>query len=340
MHKINYHPAVLFLAAALLAAAGCKSNPGSGSSSSSGNSGSSSSGNGGNNDIPALAAALGYTNNTFTSTFDSSQVDMNDTLDQGYKWYISRPFGAGATPVSGITLNTDGSVTLQYNGDVNTGILSAANKGGTWVGSVFGGGGYFEATFKFDPTAVTGSGWPAWWGLPIEKVADLPDYQWPGQAAGYDHYTETDFFEYFPGSPATNWYGSMIDWSGIYSNGYPVMINNWQINTIATSADFRQYHKYGWLWVPATSAAKGYVIYYFDNVQTPDTVSWVQFHTNMTPADFTNLGALYGVIDQEHITLILGSGAQGAMTIQSVKVWQKNGDYNGSNGVIPISLVQ
>ncbi len=225
---------------------------------------------------PNFAAAVGYTNNTFSSTFNASQVDMTNTLKPGYNWYLAQPFSHYVTPASSIVMNGDGSGTFENNSNGSPWSAGFPNGGsdGRWVGTVFGGGGYFEATLKFDPNTVTNTsaGWPAWWSLAIEHCAYMPQQQWPGQVTNYMHFIEPDFFEWdVPtyGNPQEESYGgAMHDWSGVYTtNGYPYNVAQpWPgfVITTPSATDFTQYHKYGWLWVPATATKNGYAQYYFD----------------------------------------------------------------------------
>ncbi|MDD5674841.1 MAG: hypothetical protein PHC61_11795, partial [Chitinivibrionales bacterium] len=296
---------------------------------------------------PSFAAAVGYTANTYSSTFDKSQVDMTNTTNAGYKWYVSRFFGFGVTSVSGVVLNSDASVTLENNGAANTGILSAgANPDGGWVGTAFGGGGYFEAVIKFNPALISGDGWPSWWSMSLEHMAQLPTVQWPGQAKGpgaqyYEHYMEPDIMEYdVAGTAGGKAYGAAIhDWSGIWPN----FINKTQpwpafVVTTPAATDFNQYHKFGMLWVPATASKKGSVQYYFDDQATTSGVSWTQY-TNQAPTPAASMDSwTYGVLDQQHLVLILGSGSRGPMTVQSVNAWQKSDYYNGHDGKIAVKL--
>ncbi|MDD5675683.1 MAG: chitobiase/beta-hexosaminidase C-terminal domain-containing protein, partial [Chitinivibrionales bacterium] len=46
----------------------------------------------------------------------------------------------------------------------------------------------------------------------------------------------------------------------------------------------------------------------------------------------------YGVLDQQHLVLILGSGSRGPMTVQSVNAWQKSDYYNAHDGKIAVKL--
>ncbi|MDD5673608.1 MAG: chitobiase/beta-hexosaminidase C-terminal domain-containing protein [Chitinivibrionales bacterium] len=299
---------------------------------------------------PPLAAAAGYTVNTFSSTFDAAQVDINNSMDSGYNWYMSR-FWYGPSDASTVTLNSDASVTLKNNSGAGMGIASAGenSKGGGWVGTAFGGGGYFEAIFKFDPDLVSGSGffWPAWWSISIEHC--LNSAQWVGQASGYEHFVEPDFFEYDVASwLGKNYYGGAFhDWSGVYDPIIPY-VNKTQPpppaarsfciaapGIDAAGAGWKQYHKVSFLWLPATATTNGHGYFCFDDQKTTDSVSWT-LYTNQAPSSPTTMDPwTYGIIDSQHLVLILGNGCSSPFTVQSVNVWQKTGYYNGVNGVMP-----
>jgi hypothetical protein len=296
---------------------------------------------------PSFAAAVGYTNSTFSSTFDRSSVDLRNTVKPGYEWYISRFCGYGVTPASAITANNDDTITLENTGGANSGILTAGHINGKWVGTVFGGGGYFEAILKFDPQTVTNrtKGWPAWWSIPIEHELTFGSWQWPGQAEGYAHYVEPDFFEWnidgVEGVPPKTYNVTMNDWSGIWTpeKGYPVCKqNSWTTKFYTTPAttDFKQYHKYGWLWIPASPTRKSNPKYYFEDLPNTNSFSWTQF-TNQPPTPSESMEPwTFGILDQQHLVLILGSGDSGAMTVKAVNVWQRSDDANGHNGKLSL----
>lgn len=289
---------------------------------------------------PPQAAAAGYKKRTFSSSFTKAEVDLANTMRPGFQWYRNRFFGFGPAP--GVTLNLDGSVTLANNSGANMGISTACTtQDGRWVGKVFGGGAYFEAVLKFDPKTVDARvGCPAWWALAIEHAADLPTVHWDGQAPGYRHYIEPDFFEYdvpdYGNPPGKSYGGAVHDWSGIY----PDMINKtqpWpgQVITTPRRTDFTKYHKYGFLWVPATATARGYGKYYFDDRPMAGGVSWARFENQKPTAPDSMDPWTYGIIDQQHLALILGSGGPAPMTVQSVSVWQKSAAQNGRDGRLP-----
>ena len=288
-------------------------------------------------DVPPQAAATHYTVHTFSCRFSANDVDITGSSKPGFKWYPWNFFGSAAK-LSEIKSNADGSVTLLGdttgpNGQLAT--VSMAPTSARFVGTAFGGGGYFEATFKFDPQDVLTdgfSGWPAWWSLAIEHIAHLDTAQWPQQEVGYEHFIEVDFFEYdlFAQIKNKEWnyYGGTIhDWYGVYSNGFkhetlPYFIVK---RKVPTDIDFTQYHRYGFSWVPATASTKGYAQYYFDGQRLGQTTVWSQY-TNQLPPPRSPWR--FGVIDTNHLVLILGTGLKMPMTIKSVDVWQATDQFN------------
>jgi hypothetical protein len=341
--------------------AGPRSEGGSGSSSggssdgssptdsSTGSDTSSGSGDGNSSNAPPQAAAVGYTMNTFTSTFVESTIDTSNTQKTGYAWYLGQFFGGSATPASDLTFNNDGTLSLDGAGtSANAGINTAtpSTNAAGWAGVAFGGGAYFEAIFEFNPQQTinaNGKGWPAWWAMAIEHLAGLPTEQWQGQPSGYSHFIETDFFEYdvWSFSPHNEYGGAMHDWYGVWNqtcgSGYCSVSNsgggsnfdNFQVQT-PPSTDFTQYHAFGFLWVPATGTTKGYAQYYFDGQPTNDKVAWSKYAPSDTPPPGT-AGWTFGVLDQQHVVLILGTGKNEPMTLRSVNVWQASTANNVKN---------
>ena len=205
---------------------------------------------------------------------------------------IHTEFFGALTKLSSISLNQNETVTLL--GDVtgpNGELATASWTGipGEFIGTAFGGGGYFEATFKFDPQDVIRNdfnGWPSWWSMSIEHMANLDTRQWPGQQKGYEHFIEADFFEYDLKDYATrkklNYFGGALhDWFGHPSEPYKgvplphtVFVREVPINT-----DFTQYHRYGFLWVPATATRDGYAEHYFDGRRVGRRIAWKRYQT-------------------------------------------------------------
>ena len=280
---------------------------------------------------PQAAAAAGYTVNSFSSNFTAKTVDTNATERSGYLWYNWDMFGSRSN-TKAVELNADGSVTL--HGDHTSAELVTAVQDRTthgFVGSTFGGGAYIEAELKFDPKDVaksTESIWPAFWSLHLEGNI-IPDAdQWKNQPKGYRHSLEADFFEAMRKLPPYSYGASLHDWFGVYNEtcGHGLcqvgMPSHMGIKTAPTGTDFTQYHRYGFLWVPATKQTHGYAKFYFDDQQVNETQEWTLFEDQSPPP--TNQSWAFGVLDQRHLFLILGTGIDQPMTVRSVNVWQAN----------------
>src|SRR5713101_7391960 len=136
---------------------------------------------------PAEATAHGYTFNTCSSNFTAQSVDMNNTLNRGYKSYLFDYFSKQANPL-GVKLNSDSSVTLvgDTTGALGALVSAVPYRGtNTFVGTAFGGGAYIEAVFHYDPaqvTAVHANGvrapYPSFWSLPMEGTVMPGADQW------------------------------------------------------------------------------------------------------------------------------------------------------------------
>jgi len=291
---------------------------------------------------PSYASAVGYTVNTFSS-FTNQSIDLTNSGRSGFQWYPWNFFGSHARTAN-IVVNADGSVTLNGdttgpNGEIAT--ATPANNSAKFVGIAFGGGAYIEASIMFDPATVAAAnskGWPAFWSMALEHVATQSQH-WTGKPAGYLHFIEADFLEYdmLPSNLGQNYFGtSMRDWYGIYKTSCaPEALCDAsrpysEVKTmVPANTDFRQYHRYGFLWVPATAAHAGYAEYFFDGNQVGNTINWSQFTDQ--PAIPNGQPWQYGVIDKQHLVLILGTGVNEPMTVKSVNVWQSSNSQNLHN---------
>jgi hypothetical protein len=304
----------------------------------------------GSGGAPPQAAAVGYTVSTFSSTFAKSGFDLADTHASGFEWYLGQYFGYADTLASALTFNADGTVTLNAGGNLGSTAPVRTSTSG-FVGTAFGGGAYLEATFKFDPADVINnpdtSAWPSWWGFSLEHCAGWSLNQtldpWPGQATGYAHFIETDFFEYdiWNFAPHYEYAGTMHDWYGEYPTCDPssssfcnvsnapndgTSFSNFVVTTPSTT-DFTQYHAFGFLWVPATATTQGYGQYYFDGQAVNDRVTWSLLSSTDSPPPGTAPWT-FGILDQQHLTLNIDTGVGEPMTLQSVHVWQASAASN------------
>jgi hypothetical protein len=258
---------------------------------------------------PAPAAEAGYTTQTF-----------GPKMLLGSNWVR---FNSGVHA----TQNTEGSVTIRGGGnDFNAQVLTAApNDNGTYTGKIFCRGGYFEATLAFAGPPVMAGGWPSFWANDIENQIQARTgngaSQWLGQAKGYVNSIETDFMEFLsgPGSYGIamhNWYGYQRSIQNVSTtdSGSPV--------TLPPGTNTFQPHKYGFLWIPATTAMQGIAKWFFDRQQVGNTVAWDRFNPSAPPPPVAGKSA-YSVLDSRGLYLILGTGPSNPMTVYSVSVWQR-----------------
>ena len=291
---------------------------------------------------PAPAQQAGYLLRTYgpnpalvTSTSTAANTAALFAWD-----FNGQLLGGSASP------NSDGSISI-VGGNAGTNAQLASAKSGSAAGSfegiAFGGGGYFEAVLKFDGWQGQSSnsnslagGWPAFWGMAVEHLAQTGGDQVPDQAAGYENFIEMDFMEYNIENLQGNdfvYNGSLNNWYGVFGQTCPgatpyCSVDNpypSKIRQLADTVSFSDYHTYGALWVPATDTADGYIQWYFDGAPIGQQVSWTQLTSLWAtpPSPFS-----FGIGDLEHLVVILGTGTQYPMTVGSVSVWQQAGDNN------------
>ncbi|MDD3182475.1 MAG: hypothetical protein PHD48_06720 [Alphaproteobacteria bacterium] len=301
--------------------------------------------------IPLPAQQAGYFTNTLNSMF-RDDVDIDDTRREGLKWYLGKGFGWPATNRSSLSFDAEGGLVflnqaeaMHRRGSLNYSVGSASpafRKSNTnWVGTAYGGGGYFEAEIKFDPGRVNvagAQGFPSWWMEPIEHMRP-PHTQWMEQSEGYAHFVEIDVFEYntFGKHESNTYSASLHEWYGVYGktclpqfcqvtnyNGKTSYNNS--IVRMPKNIDLNAYHKYGVLWVPATDGNKGSLQYFFDGNPATSKIEWEKFKDEPPPPG--EKPWTFGIMDRLHYVLILGTGIEQPMTVRSVNVWQKSSAEN------------
>jgi hypothetical protein len=283
--------------------------------------------------VPAAAQTVGYLQKTWGS--NPTLVTTPSGAQNAADLYLFNFWGSPG----GVTQNSDG--TLALNGqNAQVGSAESANTPSRFIGTAFGGGAYFEAVLKFNgwqgsQNSNSGAaGWPAFWGLSIEHLTGQD--QWPGQATGYEHFPEVDFFEYdlsYATGTDEIYGGTIHDWYGVWNttcapNAFCNIQNSWASvqRPVPSNTDFSSYHAYGLLWVPATATSLGYVQWYFDGAPIGLSVTWPQMPSSPTPAQLANF--TFSITDSQHLVVIIDTGANNAMTVQSVSVWQASASNN------------
>ena len=272
-----------------------------------------------------FAQAPTYTVQTLScGAFTAANVDTQNSKASGFQWYTFNFFGQAAG-ASTIVLPGDGSIQVGStiaNG-YNANLASCVSTGGSaYKGTAFGGGGYFEATLSFNAANLNPvSGFPAWWTMAIEHLASpgVADV-WPGQAANYENWIELDIFEAYNLTP--NYYATLHNGYGIAGSYSDVPLTN----TTPVFAPGSK-HAYGMLWVPATSSTQGYVQFFMDRQAIGARTLWnQQALSGVSPPPVSPWE--FGVVDGQHLCLILGAGPSTPMSVYSVNVWQPSSASN------------
>jgi hypothetical protein len=224
--------------------------------------------------------------------------------------------------------NSDGSLLLpgsqaanSYNGELASATLSSASTDG-WQGLAFGGGGYFEATISIQgtpPGYLNADGWPSWWMMGVEWLANNYGAQWVGQANGMARWAEVDILEALFNSNVQAHSAAIDHW---YQGGHYSAV---QEDVGPNQASLSQQNTYAVLWIPAADNSQGSLTYYINSVQVGQ-VFWDKWTAGQRPALVAGLSEM-SVIDQQHMLIILGNSnvtTNTPMTIHSVHVWQAN----------------
>jgi hypothetical protein len=286
--------------------------------------------------VPPVAAQHGMNTLTFYSNFNSDDVALEPGNACGKKWGVWNLFRSKADP-SKLKLNDDRTMSLLGDTTGPGGQLSTITKGlrpGEFCGKAFGGGGYFEATLKFDPRSVIArdfATWPAWWSMGLEHILEDGQSQWPGEETGFERFIEVDFFEYdmahevrsgkqnYFGGTIHAWYGKIN--TSCPNRGFCDLIPRYRVNrrAVPEGTDFNEFHNYGLLWIPASATEPGRVEWYFDGQAVGEGVTWTHYNGERPPA--SNPWA-YSILDSSHLVLFLGTGVDEPMTVKQVQVWQ------------------
>ncbi len=288
--------------------------------------------------FPPQAAEAGYTKNTFSSNFSNNDIDVEDTRTHGFNWYVGRFFGWKPTPPHYYESSDETGLVIKTGKNFSMATAARVKGSKRWVGRAFGGGGYFEAEIKFNPDDVLrpkSKGWPSFWAMSIEHMANLPEEQWAGQEKGYAHFIEVDVLEYlFKEADNIGVYGANIhDWYGAWRETCsPKQFCKYSVpyrhvrKSVPPDTDFNKYHKYGFLWIPATKETKGWGQFYFDDKPIGRKETWTLYE-DQAPS-MIRRSWNFGILDRQHLVLILGTGENQSMSVRSVNMWQKSDKDN------------
>lgn len=289
--------------------------------------------------VPAVASAVGFNTLAFWDGFDDVKtIDVNNTLQPGYNWYLtntiipqdnpdgSQAAGTTQAPSSISVSNSIMSFTpSQPSGGWLTNLGYTGNSGARYVGnSIAASGGYFECKMKFDPLfanplpafSFPNNFWPAFWMQDAIQGLHIND-----QDTTPTHGPELDFFEYFGFNP-------------LNGNAFVGMITHeWLDNINAasgtghanfTQVDWNGWHTYGCRWrTQAQNGGTGLIERYLDgayltggDLTYSSSTTSPQCQTGCSTGVFSCFDTSLGFAIQ------IGSGHNWTMDVDYVMVWQ------------------
>ena len=243
---------------------------------------------------------------------DAGAMDLKDTKQPGFSFYLSRPFGWPVTSPDSIAVKEG---ILSIRNPVNKAqydIASAAPLGGgKWVGFAHRGAAYFEASIAFNPEDMgrvpEKGGFPAFWTMSAEHLFGT----FQEEMKNPYEYLEIDFMEWNSTWHAPEAYLQCIH-HYVLENGlsrtqsFPKdFISDTQGKVIRNlgSPDWRSFNTFGILWIPGDR-----IDTYFNN----------QLVRSVKVKDYPEIG----VGNDQHFPVILGSG-HFPMRVDWVRVWAR-----------------
>lgn len=277
--------------------------------------------------IPAAAASYGFNTLTFYDDFNSlSTIDVNNTMQPGYKWYV-QSLVLGTYPTNTLIAFAPSSFSvassiLTYTpntpvGDPNSGgnIYCAGFKSdNTFVGNTIAPTGWYaECRMSYDPSKVSGNWFPAFWMWDKSIMLNSAT----NTAYGTHRYSEFDIFESY-GTSGTGY----VDWDW---SSPSTQVSNTNSNLGVPSPVDSGFHKYGLLWVPqAKNGGTGLIQRYIDGVHYPAgdvTYSSSTISSNATTGATT--GWMSGAdASTQGFTVQLQTGSNCPINVDYVQIWQ------------------
>ncbi len=244
----------------------------------------------------------GMTDLIFNDDFnDAGSVDNQKTKKAGYKWYITRPYGAPDLEAGDYEVKngvmTVKNVTPTYNYGLGTTDMD------TFVGFDFNTG-YLEVKLRIPrPRKNTESekGVPAIWALPSEKLF-----------YGTEHWVELDWLEYW----GDNYYTICLHEQKRPAGGETTQWTK-NSNTSFHGLNDGNWHVMGWLW------QEGLFISYLDGKEVM-RLKWEKGELAW-PIQTVNTGELelgaFVKLDEQHLPVIIGGSQDNPLELDYVRVW-------------------
>ena len=262
--------------------------------------------------VPAYNADLvteaGFTNLTFNEDFDSlDTVDKAASGKEGYKWYVTRPYGASTLTPDDYSIK-DGIMSLHlevptYNYGLSTVDIP------TWNGYTFNKG-YMEYRVRMPHYDGSLSGGPAIWSMPENKLHNKDVEMW----------IEVDWMEYWGTKSKEEgyytitlheqWVDEKINVTDWYSNGG---------HRSKSGFGDAEWHTMGFLWEENRLRA------FFDGRQVLEQTygkGEVPIPLNTTEQGEFRVDDVFSYMNEQIVPVFISGSKGNPMEIDYIRVWQ------------------
>lgn len=261
-------------------------------------------------EIPEIAANAGFDTLGFSDDFNTlDTIDSGDTRADGYKWYVSRPYGTKSVTADGYSIE-NGILTLKDSNPVyNMSLTTAEYNSG--IGFTYNQG-YMEVRIRIPrprENAEGESGIPAIWSLPINKLQGYENVNW----------VEMDWLEYWGDNYYTITLHDQDAVDGSVGGGY----YNKNSNYSQQGLNDGEWHTMAWLWVQ--NAVVGYLdgeevfrlTYSEDDFSNPT-------QTVVSPGDRGGIGA-FSYMNEQYLPVHISGSKDNPMEMDYIRIWTGTG---------------
>lgn len=275
-------------------------------------------------EAPEIAKKYGMTRLVFEDDFDSADtIDLNGTGEEGYKWYVRRPYGA--TTLTGDDFTIANSVlTLHENKSTyNYGLATVDGKNG--VGYTFNKG-VLEFRIRIPhydqemrSSKLPGGGGPAVWSFPREKI-----YEYTGNYA--PQWVETDWMEYWGDLnlfPEGHYTITLHETVRAKENGIILQKENTQNHSLGEERHKNGFHDAAWhtmtfLWIDDL------LVGYYDGKEVLRMEYGEDRYCDPLPSVRTGaqVKGAFSFMNKQELALIINGAKCNPMEIDWIRVWQ------------------
>lgn len=269
-------------------------------------------------EVPELAQQAGFTTLGFSDDFNTlDTVDVGATGADGYKWYVTRPYGATTLTTADYSIE-NGILTMKnVIPTYNMGFSSAdckTGRGYSWNK------GYLEYKLRIPRPRknTTGEdGVPAVWSLPLDKLMSVKGSDW----------VEMDWMEYWgiESNRPGGYYTITLHDQGTDENDTQIWYNK-NSNAYKEGLGDGEWHTMAFLWV------EDLLIGYLDDEEvfrlSYDENSFSDpMQSTIVPDERGGIGA-FSYMNIQELVLHLGGSKDNPMEVDYVRIW--TGVDNGS----------